>query len=548
MNRPPISPLSDIGDGDLTVTHILRHGSTWHSGRSVRTVGDDASELCYGDLAGRVAALAHGLHALGVRAGSVVGSLMWNTREHLEAYFAVPAMGALLHTINPRLSAEQLVFTINHAADEVIVADASFLGLLVEIADRLPTVRTVVVVGAGAAGAPDAWPGETPRYEEVVAGQPTAYAWPELHEKAPATLCFTTGTTGDPKGVAYSHRSIWIHAMSLCTANAVALSSRDHGYIITPMFHANAWGYPYATFWAGGDLLLCNRWVDPATVVEAIGRHRPTFSNGVPTVWNEILNYLDADPSRDLGTLDRVVLGGAPIPRTLRTGLKERYGVEALQGWGMTETSPLVTLNRPPRAEEDADPDRRADSQGRVLAGVEIRLVQPDTGEPLPADGRAVGELELRGPWIAGSYHRADAGDKFRDGWLRTGDVGTLDPLGYVTLTDRAKDVIKSGGEWISSNELELAVARHPDVLQAAVIGVPDDRWDERPCVLVVMRDGARTTLADLRDALLGTVPKWWVPERWVLLDELPLTSVGKYDKKRMRAIYAEGKLDVRRP
>jgi fatty-acyl-CoA synthase len=535
---------ANIGDGDLTVTDILRHGATWHAGRTVRVVGDDAAELCYGDLAGHAAALAHGLRALGVRPGSVVGSLMWNTREHLETYFAVPAMGALLHTINPRLSAEQLVYTINHAADEVIIADASFLDLLAGIADRLPTVRTVVVAGSYEK---NPWPGETLRHGEVVAGQPTEYPWPRIHERAPATLCFTTGTTGDPKGVAYSHRSIWIHALSLCTANAVALSSRDCGYIITPMFHANAWGYPYATFWAGGDLLLCNRWVDPATVVDAVARHRPTFSNGVPTVWNEILHYLDADPARDLGTLDRVVLGGAPIPRTLRTGLKERYGVEALQGWGMTETSPLVTLNRPPRPEEDTDPERRADNQGRVLAGVQIRLVEPDTGEVLPADGRAIGEFELRGPWIADSYYRAEAPDKFRDGWLRTGDVGTLDPLGYVTLTDRAKDVIKSGGEWISSTELELAVARHPDVLQAAVIGVPDERWDERPCVLVVLRKGATATPADLREALTGLVPRWWLPERWALLDELPLTSVGKYDKKRMRAMYAAGELAVQR-
>jgi fatty-acyl-CoA synthase len=540
-------PPSNIGDGDLTVANILRHGSTWHSGRSVRTVGADASQMRYGDVAGQVAGLAHGLHGLGIRAGSVVGSFLWNTREHLEAYFAVPAMGALLHTINPRLSAEQLVFTINRAADEVVIADASFLDRLAEIADRLPSLHTVVVVGDFAADPLGDWSGAVLRYRDVMAGQPTEYAWPEVDEKTAATLCFTTGTTGDPKGVAYSHRSIWLHALSLCTANAVALGSRDCGYIITPMFHANAWGYPFATFWAGGDLLLCNRHVDPATVVEAVARYRPTFSNGVPTVWNEILNHVDAEPSRDLGTLDRVILGGAPISRTLRAGL-DRYGVTALQGWGMTETSPLITMNRPPRNDEDTDSERRADGQGRVLAGVDIRLVRPDTGEILPADGRAVGEFELRGPWVADSYYGLASDDKFRDGWLRTGDVGTLDPLGYATLTDRAKDVIKSGGEWISSNELELTIARHPDVLQAAVIGVPDDRWDERPCVLVVMRDGAQATPADLRDALIDVVPKWWIPERWVQLDRLPLTSVGKFDKKRMRAIYAEGKLDVQRP
>jgi fatty-acyl-CoA synthase len=534
---------SNIGDGDLTVTDILRHGSRWHAARSLEVVGAPDQHTLYGDVAGRVAALAHGLGDLGVAPGVTVGSWLWNTREHFEAYFAVPAMGALLHTINPRLSPDQIVFTVNHAADEVLLVDASFLPQLREVVERLPTVRAVVVVGAGDRTL-EGWSGTVVAYDDLVAGRATDFAWPALDERSAATLCFTTGTTGDPKGVAYSHRSIWIHALSLCTANAVAVSARDRGYIIVPMFHANAWGYPYATFWAGGDVLLSNRWVDPATVFEAVRTHRPTYSNGVPTVWNEILAHVDAEPGRDLASLDRVVLGGAPIPERLRAGLR-RHGVDALQGWGMTETSPLVTLNRPPRAEEDPDPAVRAGMQGRVLAGVDVRLVEPDTGALLPADGAAVGELELRGPWIADSYYRADAADKFRDGWLRTGDVGTLDPLGYVNLTDRAKDVIKSGGEWISSVQLELEIARDPDVLQAAVIGVPDARWDERPCALVVLRPEAVADVGQLRTRLLEVVPKWWVPERWAVLDGLPLTSVGKFDKRAMRARYAAGDLDV---
>jgi fatty-acyl-CoA synthase len=533
---------SNIGDGELTVTNILRHGSRWHARRSVTTVGVDQPVL-FGDLEGRAAALAHGLAELGLGLGSVVGSWLWNTQEHLDAYFAVPALGGLLHTINPRLSPDQITYTVSHAADEVLLIDGSFLPQLMEVADRLPTVRTVVVVGAGDASG---WPGSVVQYDDLVAGHATDFAWPTLDERAAATLCYTTGTTGDPKGVAYSHRSIWLHALSACTANAIAISSRDSCYITVPMFHANAWGYPFANVWAGADLLLSNRWVDPATVVEAVRTHRPTYSNGVPTVWNEILAYADADPGRDLASLDRVVLGGAPIPATLSAALR-RYGVEALQGWGMTETSPLVTVNRPPRTAENPDPVQRAGMQGRVVAGVEIRLMQPDTGEQLPVDGETVGELELRGPWIADSYFRTDAPDKFRDGWLRTGDVGTLDPLGYVNLTDRAKDVIKSGGEWISSVQLELEIARHPDVVQAAVIGVPDDRWDERPCALVVLRPGATTTIEELRARLLETVPKWWVPERWAVLDELPLTSVGKFNKRTMRSRFAEGGIDVTR-
>jgi fatty-acyl-CoA synthase len=536
--------MSNIGDGDLTVTNILRHGATWHAGRAVRTVGADDSEMSYGDFAGRAAALAHALTSLGVQRGAAIGSMLWNTREHLEAYFGVPAMGCLLHTINPRLSPDQISYTINHAGDEVLIVDASFLDQLMVVADRLPRVHTLVVVGAFDQSAVSAFAGSAVAYESLLAGAPTEYAWPVLDERSGATLCYTTGTTGDPKGVAYSHRSIWIHALSLCTANAVALSSRDVGYIVVPMFHANAWGYPFATFWAGGDLLLCNRSLDPATVVGAIEKYRPTYSNGVPTVWNDILQYVDADPTRQLESLDRVILGGAPIPQALRDGLR-RYDVEALQGWGMTETSPLVTLNRPPRPEEDDASPVRPGCQGRVLSGVEIRLVEPETGEVLEADGTAVGEFELRGPWIADSYFGGDGTEKFRDGWLRTGDVGTLDSLGYVNLTDRAKDVIKSGGEWISSVELELEIVKHPDVVAAAVIGVPDARWDERPCALVVLREGATTPLSEIKQGLAAAMPKWWLPERWTVVDALPLTSVGKHDKRRMRALYAEGALEV---
>jgi fatty-acyl-CoA synthase len=535
---------SNIGEGRLTVGNILEHGARWHADRVVTTVGRPAS-VSFAAVRARAARLASGLAGFGVGPGTPVGSLLWNTHEHLEAYYGVPAMGALLHTINPRLFPAQIAYTINHAGDEVLIVDASFVGDVAAILPSLRTARVIVLVGDADPSMLMGWEGEVCPYEDLLASGSEAYAWPDVDERAAATLCFTTGTTGDPKGVAYSHRSIWIHAMSLCTANAVAVSSRDHGYIIVPMFHANAWGYPYANFWAGGDLLLCHRTLDPASIVTAIETHRPTYSNGVPTVWNDVLAYLREHPGHDISSLDRVVLGGAPIPRGLREGLRDDYGIAALQGWGMTETSPLVTLNRPPRDNEDTDPDARADQQGRVLAGVDVRLVEPETGEPLPADGATVGELELRGPWIADSYYGVDAPEKFHDGWLRTGDVGRLDSLGYVELTDRAKDVIKSGGEWISSVQLELELAKHPDVLEAAVIGVPDERWDERPCALVVLRPGATVTTDELRTFILAAVPRWWLPERFVVLDALPRTSVGKYDKKHMRTLYAAGELDV---
>ncbi|HEY7009312.1 MAG TPA: AMP-binding protein, partial [Jatrophihabitantaceae bacterium] len=326
---------------------------------------------------------------------------------------------------------------------------------------------------------------------------------------------------------------------------ALRIGADDRMLIAVPMFHATAWGYPYSGFWFGADMILLDRFLKPATIIRAVEQERITFANGVPTIWNDVLRLVRTEPGHDLSSLRRIVVGGAFATRTLLEGFDTDVGAPILQGYGMTETSPLVTVARPPR---DATPDAAMSarlSQGRVLAGVEARIVDPDTLAPLRADGTSIGELELRGPWIAGSYLGDEGPDKFHDGWLRTGDLGTLDPSGYVRLTDRAKDVIKSGGEWISSVELEAVLLAHPGVADVAVIGVPDERWDERPCVIVVPAANAQRDPEALRAWLLGRVPRWWIPEHWAFAEALPLTSVGKIDKKLLRSRHEAGDLDV---
>jgi fatty-acyl-CoA synthase len=534
-------------DQPLTVTAILRHGSTWNGDREVVTAQDEhtTSRVSYGQIGAGAAQLAHALRYLGVRGDERVGTYLWNNREHLEAYLAVPAMGAVLHTANIRLFADELVHTVNEAGDQVLLVDADLLGALAPALGRMPGVRALIVRGepAPAAGSIDGV--EVYHYDDLVRTQPEEFAWPEVDERAAAAICFTSGTTGNPKGVAYSHRSIYLHSLSLCTANAVGLNASDRGMIVVPMFHANAWGYPHATFWCGGDLILPHRFLKPDQLVPLMERERPTFVNGVPTIWIDVLGYLRDHPDADVSSVTRVVIGGSATPRSLMAAFRDEYDIPLIQGWGMTETSPLVTLARPRRSQDGEDALADALTQGRVLPGVELRLVHPETGLLVPSDGRSIGELELRGPWVTQSYLSDEDPGRFHDGWLRTGDIGTVDPDGYVRLTDRAKDAVKSGGEWISSISLEAEVAAHPEVIEAAVIGVPDERWGERPCVFVTTTPGSTVSAEDLRDWLDGRVARWWLPEHWVFAEAIPRTSVGKYDKRQLRTRYAGREVTV---
>ncbi|MBN3510066.1 fatty acid--CoA ligase [Mycolicibacterium nivoides] len=535
---------STMQNWPLTIASILRHACGVNGDRTVTTAGGEGRyrTINYRELGGQAAQLAHALRGLGVDGDQRVGTFMWNNTEHLVAYLAVPAMGAVLHTLNIRLSPEQIAYIANEAADSVVIADVSLVPLLAPVLPLLETVHTVIVVGDGDTSA---LTGKTVlRWDELLAAQAEEFDWPEIDENSAAAMCYTSGTTGNPKGVVYSHRSSYLHALNTCTANALDVSCSDSVLPIVPMFHANAWGLPYAALMAGANLVMPDRFMDGASLIDLIESQRPTLAGAVPTIWNDVMHRLEKNPGHDVSSLRLVACGGSAVPLSLMQTFQERYGVYIQQAWGMTETSPLATVAKPlPGVSEERQWEMRV-SQGRPMCGVEVRVVD-DEGAPLPNDGTAVGELEVRGPWITGSYYLGRDAEKFESGWLRTGDVGSIDQQGYVTLTDRAKDVIKSGGEWISSVELENHLIAHPAVLEAAVVGVPDERWQERPLAVVVLEEGASAEPAELREFLADKVVRWWLPERWAFIEQVPRTSVGKYDKKTIRARHADGVYEV---
>jgi fatty-acyl-CoA synthase len=550
---------STMQDHPLLVSRILEYGTTAFATSEVVTwTAEGPRRSSYAALGEDCRRLANALHGLGIDGDQRVATFMWNNEEHLELYLAVPSMGAVLHALNIRLFPEQLVYVANHAEDSVVVVDGSLAAPFSRLLPHLRTVEHVVVNGPvpedvrqalGAGGR------QVHDYRALLDAAEPHVEWPLLDETTGAAMCYTSGTTGHPKGVVYSHRSNVLHSMQVVMSSAFEMRQGDRVLAVVPLFHANAWGMPYAALLGGASLVLPDRFLQAEPLVTMIETERVTCAGAVPTIWGDVLRVLDgrvaAGTPADVSSVRHVVVGGSACPPAMMRAFEERHDVRVLHAWGMTEMSPLGSVALPPADATGEEAWRYRETQGRLAALVEGRLIGPD-GTEQPWDGESVGELEVRGPWVTGSYYHPDPGSdaeaRFDGGWLRTGDVGSLTPDAFLRLTDRAKDVIKSGGEWISSVDLENALMAHPKVREASVVGIPDEKWGERPLATVVVAEGHEVTAAELRDFLAERVSRWQLPERWAFVDEVPKTSVGKFDKKVIRRRYADGQLTVQTP
>ncbi len=535
---------SQMMNSPLLITSILRHAEkNYPDGRIVSVTGDHPQHsYTYAEAFSRARQLASALTRRGMQAGDRVGTLAWNDFRHFETYYGVSCAGAVLHTVNPRLFPEQLAYIINHAADRWLFADPMFLPLLQKLAPELKTLEGIFLLTGADVPADSGLPG-LQNYESLLAEGETHFDWPDLDENAPSSMCYTSGTTGNPKGVVYSHRSTVLHSMGSCLPDALNLAARDAVLPVVPMFHVNAWGLPYSVPMVGGSLVFPGpKMADGETLQRLIVEENVTLAAGVPTVWLGLLQYLDAT-GKGLGKLNRTVVGGAACPRSIMQAFKEKYAVDTLHAWGMTEMSPLGTVNQPRPHQLDLQGDdywNLKAKQGRAVFGVEMKIVN-DEGTELPRDGKAFGALKVRGPWVcSGYYDRPDADAVDADGWFSTGDVATIDADGFMQITDRTKDVIKSGGEWISSIELENVAVAHPAVQEAAVIGVPHPKWDERPLLVVVLNEGQTVEPAELLAFFDGQVASWWIPNAVEFVTEIPHTATGKIQKMELRKQFAD--------
>ncbi len=531
----------------LLISSLIRNAERNHATTEIvsATVEGGIHRYTYRDAHGRARQLANALTALGIEPGERCGTLAWNGYRHLEIYYAVSGMGAVCHTINPRLFPPQIAYIAAHANDRVIFTDLTFVKLLEEIAGELPGVETFIVMTDEDHMPRTSLP-NVQCYERLVHGHSPDYDWPELDENTASSLCYSSGTTGRPKGVLYSHRSTLLHAYMCGLPDAFGLSALDVAMPVVPMFHVNAWGIPYIAPLVGCKLVMPGAALDGASLRALIEAEGVTFSAGVPTVWLGLLQYLE-ESGESIDSLERIVIGGSATPRSMTQAFAERHGTEVVHAWGMTEMSPIGTINRPKHHMRDQPAEMVYDrqvKQGRAVFGVEMKIVDDDDRE-LPHDGVSFGELKVRGPWVCSSYYEDEEASDVHDdqGWFATGDVSTIDEEGFMHVTDRSKDVIKSGGEWISSIALENVAIGHADVAEAATIGVAHPKWDERPLLLVVRREGSRLTKKQMLSYFDGKVVKWWIPDDVVFVDELPHTATGKLLKTKLREDFKDHKL-----
>jgi acyl-CoA synthetase (AMP-forming)/AMP-acid ligase II len=541
--------LGIMQDRPLLISSLIEHANRCHPTTEIvsRTVEGPIRRCTYGDIYRRSKQVAKALLALGVGPGERIGTLAWNGFRHMELYFGVSGMGAVLHTINPRLFPEQIEYIANHAEDQYLFFDLTFAPLIERLAPAMKSVKAFVAM-TDRAHMPALKVAKLLCYEEIVGAQDSDYEWPTFDEKTASSLCYTSGTTGHPKGVLYSHRSTVLHSFGACMLDGLGLSSAESALLVVPMFHVNAWGMPYAGAMSGAKLVMPGPGLDGKSVYELMRDEKVTLALGVPTVWLMLFNHVDAaglDPRRDL-VLKRAVIGGSAAPRAMSERFERAFGTFVVHAWGMTEMSPLGTVCNLLPKHRDYPLERRLDvqgKQGRAIYGVELRITN-DEGRELPHDGVAFGHLMVRGPWVTAGYFKGEGGEILdRDGFFDTGDVATIDPDGYMQITDRSKDVIKSGGEWISSIDLENAAMGHPGVAEAAVIGVPHPKWQERPLLVVVKKAGNDLTREDLLKFLEMKVAKWWLPDDVAFVDELPHTATGKLQKMKLRESFKDYRL-----
>ena len=522
----------------LRVSTIIDHAARFHGDREIvtRTVEGPIARTTYKQVHLRARKVAQALTRLGIKEGDIVGTMAWNTARHLEAWYGIMGMGAVCHTLNPRLFAEQLVYIINHAEDKVIFLDLTFVPILEGIAGKLPNVKAYVVM-TDRAHMPETKLPNALCFEEIVEAEDGEFKWAEVDENAACGLCYTSGTTGNPKGVLYSHRSNVLHSMAANMGDALGMKSSDAILPVVPMFHANAWGIAFAAPAVGAKIVMPGANMDGESIYELLDKEQVTVTAAVPTVWLMLLQYLEKTGAK-LPKLDRVVIGGSAAPRSMIEIFEEKYDVKVFHAWGMTEMSPMGTLGALKAGMDELPLEKQIDvkvKQGRAIYTVEMKITDDD-GKELPSDGKAFGHLMVRGPAIAGAYLKGEGGNILdKDGWFDTGDVATIDPQGYMQITDRAKDVIKSGGEWISSIEIENLAVGHPKVAEAAVIGIVHPKWDERPLLIVVAKEGENPAKDEILRYMEGKIAKWWMPDDVVFVDEIPHTATGKIQKLALR-------------